>query len=131
MPLTWFRLALAVTVALAAYAAPLAAPSRASHVAHSAPLATPGGERPDRPLVTRTPTAANGAVPVAQTLSLTLVSTLDAPLAHDLAWFPDGQRLAVAGAHGVFVYDASTLAEQQFFDLGAYAYRLGISPDGR
>src|SRR5262245_19566888 len=106
------------------------------------PTTTPGGVTvslapeavtttpPSRPTVAPTvsvlpPTAA----PATPTLSISLLAEWDAPSANDLAWFPDGSRLAIASSRGIYLYDAATLQEQQFIDVGGAVNAVAISSD--
>jgi WD40 repeat protein len=47
------------------------------------------------------------------------------------AWSPDGSRLAVAAATGVYLYDARTLKQQPYLYTGESLSRVTFSPDGQ
>lgn len=56
--------------------------------------------------------------PLAPTLTLSRLAEWDAPPAHSLAWFPNGERLAVASERGVYLYDAATLQAIRYLEMG-------------
>ena len=49
----------------------------------------------------------------------------------DIAWTPDGNRLAVASSVGVFLYDASTLEEVRYIPTDAPVRSIAFAPDGQ
>jgi WD40 repeat protein len=51
--------------------------------------------------------------------------------ARRVAFSSDGKTLAVASSIGIYLYDASSLAEAQFIPTDAAVYDLAVSPDGR
>ncbi len=49
----------------------------------------------------------------------------------DIAWTPDGTRLAVASSIGVFLYDAGTLEEVRYIPTDAQVQSIAFAPDGQ
>ncbi len=47
-----------------------------------------------------------------------------------VAWSPDGRRLAVASSLGVYLYDAETLQQVRFMESDAWVTSVAFSPDG-
>jgi WD40 repeat protein len=144
-----FLALLALSAACAGGQPPLPATSAAVTAALSAtpPPATPGSLTPTAPPAQATPlpatatlaptlavteplTAGAALITPINALSLTQVALLETGPADQVAWSPDGARLAVAGAGGVVVYDAATLTATQPITVGQWATSLAFDPRG-
>jgi WD40 repeat protein len=105
----------------------------------AAPTATPRPAASAPPAPSATASAAATAVPPSTSTptpdplaaSLALYAEWRPPPVYDLAWGPGGERLAVASAGGMYVYQGDTLAEEQFVAVDGAAWRVVFSPDGR
>src|SRR5688500_3135711 len=116
-PLTLLsRLVMLCLAALTACAPPSAAPVTFATLPLPPAAVTAAPERPTVPAVRPTPLGAIASFTT--TLSLAQLNTWEAPPAYHIDWLPDGQQLAVSGASGVYIYDAATLDERRFLDLG-------------
>lgn len=50
---------------------------------------------------------------------------------YDVSWSPDGKYLAIATGLGVFLYDAASLEQVRFIDVGDAATVIAFRPDGQ
>jgi WD40 repeat protein len=48
-----------------------------------------------------------------------------------VAWSPDGKLLAATSSIGIYLFDATTLAQVKFIDTGARLGAIAYSPDGK
>ncbi len=107
---------------------------------------------PASPSIEPTPAPTSTPPPVAEGLPALEATTADAPnpavldaenalvvrqikrlgqgTAEDLAWWPDGQYLVVAGSKGIHLYDAQTLVLSGNIETGDWLHRVAFSPDG-
>jgi len=49
----------------------------------------------------------------------------------DIAWSPDGSRLAVAGRNNIYLYDSQSLEEIRYIESSSDLTSVVFSPDGR
>jgi len=84
------------------------------------------------PVLMSTPVPLNRLVPItaANVGAVQLIARWGKGRVNDVAWSPDGERLAVASSLGVYLYDAKTLQEVHFLEANAVVYRVAFSPDG-
>ncbi len=98
-----------------------------------APATAPPGTASVAPTLSPTPTltATTGLITSANAISLTEVAVIATGKVDQVAWTPDGTRLATAGAGGVALYNAFTLSATQSITVGQWATSLAFDPAGR
>lgn len=113
---------------------PIPAYTPASPPVELTPASTPTPPPPASELLTpeaMTAEAPNPAVlDVENALIVSQVERLGQGTAEDLAWWPDGQYLVVAGSKGIHLYDAETLVLSGNIETGDWLHRVAFSPDG-
>lgn len=108
-----------------------AAPGPLTPTAETGASAPPATATVTPPLVATEPFRASvDLITPGNAVSLTQVALLETGPADQVAWSPDGARLAVAGASGAVVYDAVTLTVTQALTVGQWATSLAFDPRG-
>ena len=101
----------------------------------AAPTAFPVEETspaPTSPPPTALPTQAEdaGAITLDSAGGLLQIAVFDGDLTGELAWSPDGDRLALTTIHGVGIFDVVTLVKEQRFDSEVTPLSLAFSIAG-